>query len=419
MIRDFYSNLRVDSERMIRNLAHLSTFGATPEGGVNRTALSEAHLSARLWFLEQVKQVGLATRVDGAGNHFAVLSSGNSQARTLLFGSHLDTVPNGGRFDGALGVIAALEVVTVIKENSIPLQRNLAVVDFTDEEGSLVDYLGSRALSGILDRSSISNPKGGANLFHQLMAHAGMDDNSLFTAAVDPASLAGYFELHIEQGARLIDAGIQIGLVTSIVGIRGFNLHYIGRADHAGTTPMACRRDATQGAAAFAMACRELVMGKYPDGVVNVGNMIFSPGVFNVVPRQVSVALEFRAGDDRVLDDMEEALIQLARHQADRFGLEIRIEQIDHNLPIALDTHMQALVKVSCETLGLSYTPIASGAGHDAMHLARVCPVGMIFIPSVEGISHSPKELSLSEDCINGANVLLQAVTRLALDERD
>ncbi len=233
--------------------------------------------------------------MDGAGNHSALLRCGPAGARRLLLGSHLDSVPHGGRFDGALGVLAALEALRVVQEHNLSLPVDLEAIDFTDEEGTLVGLLGSAALAGKLAPEDLANPRGGREALLAGLARAGLSEAGLLEARRDPDALAGYLELHIEQGPRLLDAGVQIGVVTDIVGIASYTLSFFGRANHAGTTPMADRLDAAQGASAFTLAARRLVIEEFPGCVANVGAMRFSPGAFNIVPQAVDLSLEFRA----------------------------------------------------------------------------------------------------------------------------
>jgi len=352
--------------------------------------------------------------VDGAGNHSAVLRCERAGRPTLLLGAHLDSVPYRGRFDGALGVLAALEVLHVVKEHGISLNTHLEAIDFTDEEGNLVSALGSLALSGQLEPEHLRNPRGGRDRFRKALRHAGLSESSLFSAGRDPATVAGYLELHIEQGMRLVEADLQIGIVTSIVGIRSFRVRFIGRADHAGTMPMGNRLDAAQGASAFTLAARELVMKDFPGCVVNVGNMEFEPGAFNVVPQVVAVALQFRADDDDKLHEMEAALLKQASAEAQRFGLDLETEPLDNVGTARMNQNVREAFANASEMLGLKHTSLPSGAGHDAQSLAQICPTGMISVPSVGGFSHSSKEYTEWQDCVNGANVLLHATLMLA-----
>lgn len=408
------ASLRINDERFRSNFEALAAIGATPEGGVHRPALSEAHLRARRWFLAQARQIGLETRTDGAGNHSAVLRCGPENGPTLLLGSHLDSVPYGGRFDGALGLLAALEVLQRVKESGVSLRTHLEAIDFTDEEGHFVGFLGSHALTGTLTPEDVQHPHGGRELFEEALGQAGLTQSALFSAGRDPATVAAYLELHIEQGERLVDQGTPIGIVTGIVGIRSFKLRYIGRADHAGTAPMHKRLDAALGASAFTLAARQLVQREFVGCVVNVGNMDFEPGAFNVVPEVVTLALQFRADDDHNLDKLEAALLNQAGVEAQRFGLEIEIEPLERVATAFMHEQAQEAFADACTRLGLGHAYLSSGAGHDAQCMARICPAAMIFVPSVGGFSHSAREFTEWEDCVNGANVLLQAALILA-----
>jgi len=369
-----------------------------------------------------VERSGLEFRTDGAGNHSAFLAlSGTSRqasedeagAQTLLLGSHLDSVPNGGRFDGALGVMAALEVLKTVKESGIWLKVNLEAIDFTDEEGTLVSLLGSAALTGHLDPKTLQNPRGGRAQLIAGMQRADLSDESMVSAARARESLAGYLELHIEQGKRLERAGINVGIVSAIVGIWSYRLTFIGRADHAGSTTMDDRLDASLGASAFTLAARELVIKDFPNCVVNVGKMDFTPGAFNIVPARVDVSLEFRSPDEAEFKRLDTILIARAKAEAQRFGLGLNVEDLGKHSPSIMSNEVQRVYAQACDDLELTHTSLTSGAGHDGQSLADLCPVGMIFVPSVDGASHSPREFTKWEDCVNGANVLLQAALRL------
>jgi N-carbamoyl-L-amino-acid hydrolase len=406
--------LRVKSDRLRSDFEALAQIGATGDGGVHRPALGEAHLAARAWLRERIAESGLEFRIDGAGNHSAFLACGPAGGPTLLLGSHLDSVPYGGRFDGALGVLAALEVVRVVRGNGIKLPVHLEAIDFTDEEGTLVGLLGSAALAGVLQPEALKEPRGGRAILEAGLARAGLTESGLLGAWRDPASLAGYLELHIEQGLQLIDAGAAIGIVTGIAGINSYRLVFAGRADHAGTTGMRERRDASLGASAFVLAARELVLRDFPACVVNVGDMQFAPGALNIVPARVALGLEFRAPEPDLFDRLENALLEQAMADADRFGLELEVQWLGRCEPAPTSELARRAFAAAADDLGLTHISLASGAGHDAQSLAGVCPAGMIFVPSVEGASHSPREFTRWEDCVNGANVLLQATLRFA-----
>jgi len=429
--------LFVNPDRLQADFDAVSAIGAFADEdghrGVDRPALSAAHLEARAWFLARAREAGLETRVDAAGNHSAILRcdredltppaplplreggrSAETEPRTLLLGSHLDSVPKGGRFDGALGVVAALEALRTVQEAGLRLPVDLEAIDFTDEEGTLVGELGSAALAGSLAPDALQRPRGGRQRLEEGLARAGLDERRLFEARRDPASLAGYLELHIEQGPRLVQSAIAIGVVTGIVGITNYLVIYRGAANHAGTTPMESRHDAGLGASTFALTARELVLRDYDGCAVNVGQMRFEPGVFNIIPGLAELALEFRAPDPKRLGELEDALLTLAGLVARQYGLGLDLEPRGGCVPAPMSERAQAAIAAAADSLALTRTNLPSGAGHDAQSLAPITPSGMIFIPSRDGISHSPREFSDWQACVDGANVLLRAALKLA-----
>ena len=415
---DNWQVLKVNAERLAADFDALSRIGATPDGGVHRPALSPAHLEARVWLRERVQTAGLQFRMDGAGNHSALLECGLENAPTLLLGSHLDSVPNGGRFDGALGVLAALESLRVVKESGLSLPVHLEAIDFTDEEGTLVGLLGSAALAGKLTAQDLLTPRGGREALLAGLKRAGLEEAGLLAARRDPGCLAGYLELHIEQGPRLQNAGAEIGMVSAIVGICSYRLDFVGRADHAGTTPMQERRDAGLGASEFILAAHDLVLESYSDCVINVGELRYAPGAFNIVPERASLALELRAPQVGLFTRLEVDLLDLAQATAGRHRLELETRFLGRHQPSPMSLSAQQAINEAAGDLGLHVMPLVSGAGHDAQSLAGLCPTGMLFIPSQGGASHSAREFSQWQDCLNGADVLLQAALRLAFQER-
>jgi N-carbamoyl-L-amino-acid hydrolase len=397
-----YTNVRVDEARLRGDFDALAAIGATTDGGVDRPALGPAHLEARRWFLARARDAGLETAVDPAGNHSALLPGGE---RTLLLGSHLDSVPCGGRYDGALGVLAALEALRVVADAGLELPVTLEAIDFTDEEGTLVGLLGSLAVAGGLGDDALASPRGGRDELAAALARSGLDERRLREARREPSSLLGYVELHIEQGPVLESRGADLGIVTSIVGARSFRIVFGGVASHAGTTPMTARRDAGVAAAAFVGEVREVVMREFPAAVATVGALELEPGAFNVVPGRATVSLEFRAADTATLDAMEERLLG---------SIEARVEPVGHWEPTPLSPHVQSAVAHAAEQLGLHAIELPSGAGHDAQALAAVTASGMIFVPSDRGLSHNPQEHTSWTACVNGANALLHTALELA-----
>ncbi len=407
-------NLRINSKRMKKDFDSLASIGQTANGGVHRPTFSQAHLEAREWFKKRALRLGFDTTIDGAGNHAIYHHCGPAETSTILMGSHLDSVPCGGRFDGALGVVAALEVIEVVKENNIKLGRHLGAVDFTDEEGTFVGLMGSRAMAGILPAEELLQTIGDEGEFGLALEHAGITRNRILSASQTREPIAGYLELHVEQGLKLKDNRVDIGVVTGIVGIRSFRITFTGRSDHAGTTPMNQRKDPVLVAAAFALSSRELVMKNFPDLVITIGDMNFLPGAFNVVPESVTVCIEFRADTVETFDKMEAAVLNQAKMEAGRVDLDFKVQKLERTLPKSTDKLFQKAIAGSADILGLKRQTMASGAGHDAQAMAQICPMGMIFVPSEKGSSHSEREFTRWKDCENGANVLLHTAIKLA-----
>jgi N-carbamoyl-L-amino-acid hydrolase len=405
--------LSIDASRMKADFDALAAIGATPEGGVHRPAFSEAHQAARRWFRQRAEAAGLEIRIDKASNHSAILRQPGA-ARTLLVGSHLDSVPYGGRFDGGLGVVAALEVLRTIGESGRRLPVHLEAIDFTDEESSVFDYAGSRSVAGRLDMDVIRSIVSERPDLMPKLSESGFDVDRIASACRDPASLAGYLELHIEQGPRLLQAGVSIGIVESIVGIRSNRLLFRGRADHAGTTPMDARADAGVAASAFSVAARKIAVEQFPGCVATIGRMTFSPGSFNVVPGSVEVTLDIRAPDDARAHALERRILEQAAQEAAGHGCTVDIPPSSVSEAVAMHPRAQQAIQSACDALGLRWMRLPSGAGHDAQMMATVTSAGMIFVPSVGGVSHNPREFTEWDDCVAGANVLLGAALALA-----
>jgi N-carbamoyl-L-amino-acid hydrolase len=409
-----YQGLGINAERFKADFEALSQIGATQYDGIHRPALSQNHLNARAWFRERVRKAKLRFKVDQAGNHSAILPCQDNSNISLLIGSHLDSVPNGGRFDGALGVLAALETLRVVNENNISLPINLEAIDFTDEEGTLVNFLGSFALTGKLENDSLDSPRGGREGLENGLRRAGLSRSDILNARRDPKTLAGYLELHVEQGSVLAQKGADIGVVSAIAGISSYHVKFLGREDHAATIPMDKRLDAGLGASAFSLAAQQLVVNKYPGCFVNVGNVSYEPASFNIVPRSATSSLEFRAPNSELMQSLRDALLHKAKDAAEEYNLGIEIESLGDCSPATMDEQLQEMIMSSSEHLGLESLCLRSGPGHDAQAFADLCPTGMIFAPSVDGVSHSPRESTSWKDCVNSANVLLHTTIQFA-----
>lgn len=408
------ASLRINAQRFRADFDALGRIGATKAGGSHRPALSPAHLEARAWLRARAREASLEVRVDGAGNHSALLRCGQPAAPCLLLGSHLDTVPNGGCYDGALGVLAALEALRTVSESGLKLNVDLEAIDFTDEEGTLCSFLGSHAVAGNLRPQDLEAPRGGREAFEAGLSRAGLTRDGVLSAARPRDHFAGYLELHIEQGRRLEAAGVAIGVVSAIPGIGFYQLVFTGRADHAGTSPLDERLDAARGAAAFVLSYPGVVLSGFPNCFANVGRMRLEPGASNIVPERAVLSLEYRSPQTETFERLGAALIENAREQAAQTGLGFEAEFLGSHPPAAMDAAVQAQITAAAADLSLTNMTLPSRAGHDAQTMAALCPAGMIFVPSVGGASHSPAEFTRWEDCVNGANVLLQTALRLA-----
>lgn len=406
--------LKINEQRFLQTFIDLAKIGATAVGGVTRLAFSEEDVAGRAWFAQQVQQAGLAYRLDGAANQSAVWPCPNLNAKTLLTGSHLDTVRNGGRYDGALGVLAAMEAVRTIKEAGLELPVHLEVINFTDEEGSILGEFGSQALTGCLTAAQLASPRGGVAALQAGMTRLGITPETVLNNQRNREEYAGFVEVHIEQGTRLEEAGLDIGVVTSIVGIRSIWLTFTGEAAHAGTKPMTRRRDALWGASEFVQHAKTLVLEQFQPGVVNCGQINLKPGAFNIVPAEVKLALEFRHGDEQLLDEMQAQLLGLAQEAAARNGLTLEVQSADSCAAAPSSPLVVAAIEQAAEALGLKHRRLMSFAGHDTQTMSPFTPSAMIFIPCVAGISHNPHEFSHAHDLVNGANTLLHTLLLLA-----
>ncbi len=420
-----HTNLRINQTRFLSTIDEMARIGLLPDeagGGRDRRPFSAADRAARRYFREAAEAGGLRVRLDQAANLSARLEYDDEDAPTLLIGSHLDTVPHGGAYDGALGVLAGLEVALTLQESGVRLPFHVEVVNFTDEEGRFGYFFGSRALTGVHTEASIAaflDAADEAEEFDDLPAMwaqvpGQLDPEAVLAARRPGDSLAGYLELHIEQGPRLEAANVPIGVVSAIFGRRAWYLTFLGRADHAGTTPMGLRADALVAAARFIAAAPERVAADFPEAVVTCGNVEVKPGVANVTPREVTVWVEFRAGTEAELDGIDEALRRLAEEVAAGPGLAAQVDARSSSHPTPMDSGMQSLIQQAADSLGYATHSLPSGAGHDAQMLAAITPTGMLFVPSKDGRSHSPAEYTPPEDLVAGANVLLHAVLALA-----
>ncbi len=403
--------LRVNQDRIEARIKALSRFGANPEGGVSRVAFSEADIQGREYIMSLMREAGLTVRIDAAGNIIGRREGRRNDLPPIMFGSHIDSVPKGGNYDGDVGVIGAIEVAQVLHENNVSLDHPIEVIVFSDEEGGLV---GSRAIIGELSEEALDVVSHSGKTIREGIRAIGGDPDRLETARRHKGDIAAFIELHIEQGSILDDEGVQIGVVEGIVGINWWDVTIEGFANHAGTTPMNKRRDALLAAAHLILAVNRVITETPGRQVGTVGRIKAEPGAPNVIPGKVVMSLEIRDLSAEKIQRLFRAIQKEAERIAKQTGTKITFTSIDVTaVPAPTDERMRAIIARSAEELGLSYKFMPSGAGHDAQDMARIAPTGMIFIPSVGGISHSPKEYSRPEDMANGANVLLHTVLKL------
>ena len=378
------------------------------DGGVSRFAWTPELAQANEWLVNRLEALGLDTEVDPAGNVFGRWEAGEEAA--VLVGSHLDTVPCGGRFDGALGVLASLEAVRILQGEGVELRRPLWVVSFNDEEGARfrTGMLGSRAFVGEVELDDWRR-RGVA----EAMAEAGFDFERLPEArGVD--RVGAYLELHIEQGPVLERAGVDLGIVTGIVGLLGSRARFVGEANHAGTTPMELRRDALAGASRAVLALRNEARGR-DDMTANVGMCTVEPGGFNVIPGVAEFSVDVRSPTAEGFARAEQFVRTTLAAIAEEESLDLELEETHRLQPVPLDFAIQDVLERAAEHEGATHMRLASGAGHDAMILGRHVPAGMLFVPSRGGISHSPAEYTALAQCELGARVLARALAELAM----
>ncbi|AIQ27834.1 allantoate amidohydrolase [Paenibacillus sp. FSL P4-0081] len=464
--------LRINAERLQNNIRELAKFGLNEQtGGLDRTTFTEAELAARQWLKSKLLDLQLRVRVDEAANIWATRRgtgqgtisgdsdvmecpeapedlevsgvpdgqrisdpSGNSVAAggscasgrareslpVIAFGSHIDTVPNGGKYDGALGVLLALEVMTVLEENKINTRHPLELVSFSAEEPNPfgLSTFGSRAVSGKLrqdDLAGVRNDQG--QLLTEALRRAGGDPEHFEQCRRDPEALAAFLEVHIEQGKRLLDRGIPVGIVTAITGIYREEITVTGEANHAGTTLMQDRKDALMGASEMMLAF-EAVCRKQPadEAVGTIGRISNEPNAANIIPEKVLFHLEARGADRQQIQEMIGDWSQQAEGIARSRALRLERRLILDQAPQPMDARVIDVSAAQAEALGIPVLQLGSMAGHDATHMASLTCAGMLFVPSLGGKSHCPEEESRIADIEKAGNVLLQSI--LALDEQ-
>ncbi|MBC7827617.1 MAG: Zn-dependent hydrolase [Chitinophagaceae bacterium] len=406
------NNFSVNGSRLENRILELAKFGRNVNGQGYRVAFSSGDIEGRAWLFELMKNAGLETRRDEAGNIIGRRKGKNNSFKPIAFGSHIDMVPDGGNYDGTLGSLSALEAIEVLNEQKIITNHPLEVIVFADEEGSMV---GSKAIAGLIDPGMLTQISHAGLTISEGVRSIGGNPDLIANCKRNKGDIHAFLELHIEQGGILEFENLQVGVVEGIVGIDHWEVTVEGFANHAGTTPMNIRQDALLAASKLVIAVNEVITGVKGSHVGTIGKIEAFPGAYNVIPGKVMMGLELR--------DLSTEKIELLFR-----NIEKRAETIEHNSktkitfvrqpsvskPALTEKSLQQLINKSALGLSLTTKFMQSGAGHDSQNIAQIAPVAMIFVPSVGGISHSPKEFTNTADMTNGANVLLQTI--LAVD---
>ncbi len=404
--------MNIDGERFLKDIEDLGSIGYEEGQGVTRLALSDEDVRAREWLKDRMEEAGLDVRTDGAGNVIGRLRGSDPQGKTMVIGSHLDTVPHGGKYDGALGVLSGLECARALAEAGIELPWDLEVINFTDEEGHhFAGTFGSRAMMGTAAHEEIFGRKAeGALSLADSFERLGWDTDTIGDARRDPSEFRGYLEMHVEQGGTLEQRGISAGVVTGIVGIYRYVVEVMGHANHAGTTPMNIRKDALVAAAPVFSLLPEWARARSDEMVATIGDVTVSPGAMNIIPGHCRFTVELRS--------LEASDMARIRDRLDTW--------LDDNCPdsamktvyekdgVYLDDQLMQLIHEAAAKADIEAVSMPSGAGHDAQSFAPYVPTAMIFVPSKDGISHSPDEYTSAEDLVNGVEIMMNTLLKVA-----
>lgn len=409
--------MSINSDRLRRRLEELSRL-TDPDRPWTRRSFSDLFLQGREWLAQEFRRAGLETAVDGGGNLVGRRPGANAALAPIVLGSHSDTVPSGGRFDGILGVVAGLEIAQSLRDNSVALQHPLDIVDFLAEEPSEfgVSCIGSRAFVGALDMQMLGAKRADGFTLAEGLARVGGRPDELTKPLRPPGSIAAYVELHIEQGPVLESRNIPIGVVTNIVGIRRVLLTVEGQPDHAGTTPMTLRRDALVGASRIIDATYRkagALSGNPHYVVATIGRLDLTPNAINAVPGRVEMVLEVRSDENDILTSFPEEIRRGAERDLADLGLALTMTPISHALPTNCSPRIEDIIEEAAAATGFPSLRLPSGAGHDGVFVSKSGPIGMIFIPCLDGRSHCPEEWAEPRQTADGALVLYETVLRL------
>jgi N-carbamoyl-L-amino-acid hydrolase len=405
------SMLAVNSDRLNNSINRLAKIGKQPSGSICRLAFTPEDLQARYLIQQWMIEAGMTVQTDAAGNLIGTYTGKVEGAPALATGSHIDTVPSGGRFDGVLGVLAGIEVVRTLRENNLRLNHPIEVIVFTDEESTMI---GSQAIAGtvLLQSPERYQSKVGESI-QTCLERVGGNWDELATAKRSRSDIAAFVELHVEQGAVLERSGKEIGVVQGVVGMQRKAITITGVANHAGTTPMEMRQDALVAAAQVVLAVREIAGRMTSQPVATVGYLNVSPNAVNIVPGKVELSIDMRDLSQECLDAMLKQLKQEVERIAADNDTEIAIAPLLCVEPTLAAMHVQTTIELVCEQLELSYCHLPSRAGHDSLEIGRITDMGMIFVPSQAGVSHSEAEYTSPKQCTQGANVLLHTLLEL------
>ncbi|GGH79961.1 allantoate deiminase [Pullulanibacillus pueri] len=416
LMKDYDTSLDADGvsgKRLAQRLSALSEIGLTDEHGSYRIGFSQEEKQAKQLVKQWMNEAGLEVSEDGAGNVFGRLSGRNPHRPAILSGSHVDSVPNGGHFDGPLGVLAALEVVEAWKATGFVPESPYEVVIFTDEEGSRFNggLTGSRAMTGEIDREAqqqLVDIHG--DPFEKVIEKVGLSVNTFAASQREMSDIKGYVEIHIEQGKRLEKAGVPVGIVTGIAGPSWLEMTFTGDAGHAGNTPMDDRRDALLAASQFVVAVNALPQQVSSTAVATVGKLDVHPNGTNVIAGQVTLTVDIRDIDETQRDRLIELIIQSATSICEAHQIDLEWKETQHVKPVPIKESMQEKLSSAIQAKGIAPVYLTSGAAHDAMIMGHHVPVAMIFVQSKDGVSHNPAEWSSLNDCVQSAHVLKQFV---------
>lgn len=412
--------MTINADRLWRHLETLSTI-TEPDRPWTRRAFTQRYQEGRDWLECKMQAAGLTTRLDDAGNLIGTRSGSEPSLAPLVIGSHIDTVPSGGRYDGILGVLAGLEAVQSLAEAGNQLRHDVEVVDFLSEEPSEygISCVGSRGMVGALTGEMLNVREPGGERLGEAIRRMGGNPNALGAPLRHQGDIAAFLELHIEQGRVLEENQVPIGVVSDIVGIHRYDIVVSGQADHAGTTPMELRRDALAEAAGLVKAIQQSALHQDTGDdylVATVGRLNVFPNATNAIPERVEMVLEVRSNDACLLQCFFPPILDQAQRDASTLGLEIVATSLSEGLPTACADLIQSTVWDAAQTSGLKAMSLTSGAGHDAVYMANIAPTGMLFIPCHEGRSHCPEESITPQQATNGCQVLQEALKSLDND---